>query len=977
MAIVVAAVLILTGVGVWFYLTQEASARHKAEDELLAVAQLKVSHISQWRAERLGDGAPVSSNELVAVDIAYWLTTRDPDDTVRLLAWLRGLKASYGYEDVVLVDPSGNVLLDLDPKQTTAGLDLAVLDALATALTLGRSELTDLHRSPDGAMIHIDLVAPLPKTPGADSPIAAVVFLSDAAEFLYPLIAEWPTHSVTGESLLLRVEGDHILFLNELRHQPNTALTLTIPLTNTEDVGIQVALGRQGALEGVDYRGVDVIAAGEPIPGSTWFLEAKMDRAEAMSGAGLRSALGLILMLVLAAGMSSAVWANWQFRQKRHYRVAYEREAERRELLSRFEHIVKHASDAIMTGTSEGTIVDVNDKALSLYGYTKEEFAELTFPDLVPPERRTLAEERIEETKRRGFYLHESLHLKKDGTVFPVEVSAAFLAVAGAPRLQSIVRDISERKKAEQVMRESEANLRSLFSNMTEGAALHELVRDENGLPRDYRIVDVNPAYERILGIERSRAVGRLATEAYAVPEAPFLDEYARVASLGVPGKFTSLVPSMGRTFEITAVPWGEGGFATIFEDITDRIKAEEEQQQFERRMQQTQRLESLGVMAGGIAHDFNNILMAVLGHADLARTDLPPGSPVRENLEEIVHASRRAADLCRQMLAYSGHGQVSIEPLDLGELASELVQLLRTSIPKKVLLNLDLDRSSPLVNGDRGQLTQVVMNLVLNAAEAIGDSSGVINVSTGVTECTQEYLRTTYLDEGLEEGQYVTLQVSDTGQGMDEDTRSRLFEPFYTTKFTGRGLGLSAVLGIVRRHKGAITVHSELGRGTVVRILLPVWEGGEAGGSRVKEAGDADWEFKGTVLLVDDEESILALGRRMLGRLGFTVLTATDGGQSVDIYRAHHDEIALVLLDLTMPEMDGAETLQELRRIDPGVRVVMSSGYTENDISARFAGHELAGFLQKPYTLDILRRCLRAVLADRLGDSPGSSFAG
>jgi PAS domain S-box-containing protein len=401
--------------------------------------------------------------------------------------------------------------------------------------------------------------------------------------------------------------------------------------------------------------------------------------------------------------------------------------------------------------------------------------------------------------------------------------------------------------------------------------------------------------------------------------------------------------------------------------DVTERTRAEEERLRLERQLQHSQRLESLGVLAGGIAHDFNNILTAILGHADLALHDMHMSSPGRQSVQEIVNAARRASELSRQMLAYSGRGSFVIEEIDLPLLIQDMVGLLSSVIPKKILLNLNLAKNLPHIEGDVGQINQVIMNLVINAAEAIGERSGVITVSAGAQECSSQYLEDIYLCENLCPGLYVTLEVSDTGVGMNEETLSRLFEPFFTTKFTGRGLGLSAVIGIVRGHKGGIRVYSELGKGTTFKILFPASKSSAEAANRPGTDTGPTWVGQGTVLLVDDEETIRALGARMLERLGFRVLTAADGREALDIFRASKDEIALTILDLTMPHMGGEEAFREIRALSPEARVIISSGYTENETVARFAGKGIAGFIQKPYTLATLQeRVAKALGLDK-----------
>ncbi len=315
-------------------------------------------------------------------------------------------------------------------------------------------------------------------------------------------------------------------------------------------------------------------------------------------------------------------------------------------------------------------------------------------------------------------------------------------------------------------------------------------------------------------------------------------------------------------------------------------------------------------------------------------------------------------------MLAYSGRGHSDVEAIDLSALVQDMLDLLGSTISKKALLDLHLQKDLPLLEGDPSQLSQVIMNLVLNASEALGDTDGVITISTGTRQCSAEYFRDSYTGQDLPPGLYLTLEVSDTGNGMDAETQTHLFEPFFTTKFTGRGLGLSAVLGIVRGHKGAIRVYSEPGKGSTFKIRFPAAPATEGTFPPRRAPIASDWKGQGTVLLVDDEQIIRTLGARMLASLAFTVLLAADGREALELYREHRGEIALVLLDLTMPHMDGEETLRELRLIDPEVRVVMSSGYTVKDITPRFTENGPVGFVQKPYTLAELREGLRAALA-------------
>jgi two-component system cell cycle sensor histidine kinase/response regulator CckA len=397
--------------------------------------------------------------------------------------------------------------------------------------------------------------------------------------------------------------------------------------------------------------------------------------------------------------------------------------------------------------------------------------------------------------------------------------------------------------------------------------------------------------------------------------------------------------------------------------DVTERFRLLEEQRLLEQRMRESQKLESLGVLAGGIAHDFSNLLMVILGNVGLLQCELGEASPALTHVESIEEATRRATELCRQLLAYAGKGRFVLERTSIMRLIEETTHLLRVSISKKAALNFHLDERAPPVVADVTQIRQVLMNLVMNASDAIGDRNGAISIATGVVHADRAYLDATFLAPDVPPGDYVFIEVSDTGCGMSPETQARIFDPFFTTKVTGRGLGLAAVLGIVRGHRGALKVHSDLGKGSSFKLLLPaasgVPESRQASRARVEAFGAG-----GTILIVDDEAAVRDVASALLQQLGFRTRLAANGDVALAVYREHADEIVCVLMDLTMPGLDGAETFRELRRIRPDVRVLLMSGYNEQDAIAGFAGRGLAGFVQKPFTFDELERRLRALLA-------------
>ncbi len=403
--------------------------------------------------------------------------------------------------------------------------------------------------------------------------------------------------------------------------------------------------------------------------------------------------------------------------------------------------------------------------------------------------------------------------------------------------------------------------------------------------------------------------------------------------------------------------------FASTIGHLCARKQIEEERENLEAQVRHAQKLESLGVLAGGIAHDFNNLLMAVLGYSDLALQDIPAGSAIRPYLEEIEKGAKRGAELSTSMLAYSGKGAVSKDWLDLNALIIEMGHLLEHSVSKKARLHYRLASTLPQILADPSQIRQVVMNLIINASEAIGEAEGFINIATGAMPCKPEDLASIYATDPLPAGMYAYLDVSDTGCGMAKEAQDRLFDPFYTTKFTGRGLGLSAVLGIVRGHGGAIHLRSAVGAGTTFRIYFPASQPARINTWEHLTAQETPWRCEGLVLLVDDDETVRNIGKRMLERTGLTVLTAADGIEAIQIFREHAREIRCVILDLSMPRMDGEETLHALMTIHPGVPVIMSSGYGEEEIFQRLKGRHVAEIINKPYTSDMLYQKIRMLL--------------
>ena len=530
-------------------------------------------------------------------------------------------------------------------------------------------------------------------------------------------------------------------------------------------------------------------------------------------------------------------------------------------------------------------------------------------------------------------------------------------------RMESVlsqVMDISERIKAEEALRESESRFRGAFEHSAIGMAL---------VSPEGKWLRVNFSLCEMLGYSEEELLAKTFQEITHPDDLEADLEYVRQMLAGAIETYTMekrYFHKQGHTvwilLAVSLVRESSGAplhFISQIENITGRKQAEEDRLTLERQMLNAQKLESLGVLAGGVAHDFNNILTAVIGNTELAIMRLPPASPVLSNLQQIEKSAERAADLAKQMLAYSGKGRFVIETIDLNSLLEEMLHIMEVSVSKKVLLRLDLHRPLPPMVADAAQIRQIIMNLVINGSEAIADKSGVITIKTGSVQVEEMQVAGICQGEKLCGGEYVFFEVSDSGCGMDKETVAKIYDPFFSTKFTGRGLGMSAVQGIVRGHKGAILIASEPGSGSCFRILLPA-AAAHPDVSAKKISGE-NWKGEGKVLLIDDEEGVLNVGTALLKELGFTTVTAVNGRDGIDVYRQNPD-ISFVILDLTMPVMGGEQCFSALKQISPDVKVIISSGYREQEVLELFAGSGVSGFIQKPYKLSALKEAIMGI---------------
>lgn len=477
-------------------------------------------------------------------------------------------------------------------------------------------------------------------------------------------------------------------------------------------------------------------------------------------------------------------------------------------------------------------------------------------------------------------------------------------------------------------------------------------------------------------GMARALAEGEwdLVLSDYSMPNFSMPEALAMVQAKGADVPFVIVSATIGEEVAVEAMKAGAHDYilkhrlGRLVPAVNRELKESLvrcERRNLEEQLRHAQKLESLGLLAGGVAHDFNNLLTGILGNASLVMELVDADTDVRHMLQDIVRASERAADLTRQLLAYAGKGKFIIEPVNASALVKDISELLRSSVPRSVELALQLHPDLPTIEGDASQIQQLVMNLILNAVEATGERPGIVRVATGIREIQPGESLAHFRPDPPPPGIYVAIEVMDDGCGMSDAVRAQIFDPFFTTKFTGRGLGLAAALGIVRGHRGAVGVQSSEGAGSCFTVLLPAQ--GNHGRQRVHDPAimlqAATQSSAGTILIIDDEDVVRRAARATLEHFGYSVFEASNGRDGADLFSRLHDRISAVLLDLTMPRMDGHEVWRYIRRVRPDMKIIVSSGFNEAEAMRQFTETSGLEFIQKPYTATALVRKIRGVL--------------
>lgn len=933
-------------------------AAHKStvEQELKSISEVKIGEINRWRNERLQLAESIKNNEALPLILNKWFSNPlDANLKTQIIQWLKLIKEAQDSHGVYTLDSKGSVSLFVCDKR--GKLSDETLGLLEKARLEDRVIFSDLHRNIDEGTIEIDILIPMKFN---QKFIGWIILAIEPNKTLYPLIQSFPTSSATGEFILVRKDGDSVLFLNELRHKKDTALNLRIPLTQDNVPAVMAVKGVQGSVEGSDYRGVPVIAYVTSIPNSQWFLVTKIDKSEAFADLASFQYITIFTAIFLILSTILGIALAWRNQKSRFYQSQYETEKMHAQLLQKYEHLTKHANDIIFIIDSENyNIVEANERAVETYGYSLDELTSMNVRDIRSNEASKMLNGHYSKTAEFDGHLFETIHIKKNGQTFPVEVSSRVLEIDNKKFYCSIVRDITDRKKAEKKLKDAIIELRKLEDIINKSPAIAFLCKNEEGLPIEFisanislygykatdLIIDKAPFMNLIAPTERNKFINKI--EELNLKLSEFTLEHMIMSKSG------EIKWAETKVWAIV----NEDGNITHFQGVLIDIS---EQKKLHDQLIQAQKMEAIGQLAGGVAHDFNNILTAITGYAYMLRMRLEKDDTLCSYVDHILASSERAANLTNSLLAFSRKQIINPQPLSLNKVIKELHKLLLRLITEDIDIEMFLSDHKLTIMADKNQIEQVIINLVTNAKDAMQEG-GSITIETEIVQIDEEYVKSHGYGRV---GKYALLSITDTGAGMDAETQKRIFEPFFTTKEIGKGtgLGLSIVYGIVKQHNGYINVYSEINKGTTFRIYLPLVEAEEI--SLIK-TDDTSFAMNGieTILIAEDDSEVRTLYKKTLEAYGYAVIEAEDGEEAVSLFIDNKDKIQLLILDVIMPKRNGKEAYEVIKAIKPDIKAIFTSGYTENIIHKKGILDAQLNFIRKPVSPNELLRKIRQVL--------------
>ncbi|MEC4684961.1 MAG: PAS domain S-box protein [Nitrospirota bacterium] len=944
--------------GYWYDQKQIQMIRNSKCHELRTIAQLKINQIVAWRNKSIFGIQVYASSPLFRGSAVRWLQeSENPRLKDQILKEWELTRKLDGFKNIILADLDGNIKLSLNPDVTR--LSPLTRKMVNKAATTEDVVFGDFFQSPSNSAIYIDVTAPILNTAG--QPVAVLVLQLDPAKDLYPFIKFWPNPSPSSETLLVSKDGK-VLFLNKLRYNPQSALTKSLPLTRLTNPAVQSALGQEDIFDGKDYRGVTVVADISHVPDTDWFLVTKVDKSEILADARERSLyieMIVVLLLVLAGTGSGFIYRH---QRERIYRKLYSAEKEHNDILEEFRITLYSIGDGVISMDKFGRIRHMNPVAEKLTGWNEAEARGKPLGEvfhIIHEKTRKVLNDPGESVLHKGGMVklpEDVLLIARDGTEHPIADSAAPIN-GNRDKLIGIVlvfSDVTKEREARRALRESERRYRNFF--------MDDITGDFIATP-DGELLDCNPAFLRMLGfksVEEARKHNM--TTLFSSPEASddllnllikdkkVLDHELEMRR--VDGKPIQVIENVFGKFDSNGNLIEIQGYLI---DITERKRLEQQ-------LLQAQKMEAVGRLAGGVAHDFNNQLSVIMGYSEMALEETAKAGSVRHDyLQEILRAAQHSADLTRQLLAFARKQIISPRVLDLNNTVTDILKMLQRLIGEDIELIWKPGADLGKVKIDPSQIDQILANLLVNARDAISGVGRIIirteNVVFDEAYCADHF--------GFIPGEFVLLEVSDNGCGMDKETMDNIFEPFFSTKEHGKGtgLGLATVYGIVKQNEGFINVYSEPGEGTTFRIYLSRFAE-EASCVPAAPAPETVQQGTETVLLVEDEVTIMKMAKHMLEKLGYTVLAVSTPAEALRQIETYPEDIHLLITDIVMPEMNGRHLADQLCSIKPSLKCLFMSGYTANAIAHRGILEEGVHFIQKPFSIKDLSAKVREALA-------------
>jgi len=944
--------------GYWYDQHQFKIVRDAEYKELKAVARLKINQLAEWRGDAIFNVGIYAQSRLFSDAVARLLKQpRNPSLKEKILEGWNLIRINDGYSNVILTGLDGRIKLALEPAR--AQLTVYEQNLVKKTAETSQAVFSDLFRCLSAGAIRLDVMAPVKDS--SRHTIAVLILRIDPEKDLYPLLDFWPTASESSETYIVRQENEQFVLMNRLRTEPQRELIKLLPLSPSTVEGFKNSIKSGGIFEGKDSRGIEVVAYISRVPETPWFMVTQVDKKEVLAFARYQAHFIAIIVFLLI--MITVIGSGFIYRHQRArlYRELLESERIRNELLEEFRITLYSIGDGVISMDENGRIRHMNPVAERLTGWSEAEAVnkplsevfhiihEKTRKKVESPDKRVL--------QKRGIVKlpADTILIARDGSEHPIADSAAPINKE-KEKLSGIVvvfSDVTAERKAQRDLRISEERYRSFFTE--------DITADFISLP-DGTLLECNPAFARIFGFKsKKEAKKHNLLEFYATQQdreilMELLHKDRKVYNheqqmVRIDGRFINVIENVIGKFDAQGRLMQIQGY--IF-DITERKK-------LEKQFLQAQKMEAIGRLAGGVAHDFNNMLSVILGYSEiLLSRDVQPDTDICRKITEIKKAAQRSADLTRQLLAFARKQIIEPKVLNINDSVTGMLKILRRLIGEDIDLIWNPGKDIWNVKMDPSQVDQLLANLVINARDAI-EGVGKVTIETSTAVFDREYCNTHL---GFIPGEYVMLAVSDDGCGMDKETLSHIYEPFFTTKEKGKGtgLGLSTIYGIVKQNGGFINVYSEPEKGTTFKIYLKRFSGKETTSGK-ELPPEKIWHGTETIILVEDEKQILAMAMQILESLGYNVLTANTPDEAVKMVQEYSGEIDLLITDVILPSMSCLDLVKQIRTLKPQIKYLYMSGYTANAIVHRGVLQEGVNFLQKPFSIKDIATKVREVL--------------